>query len=314
MWCFETLWQGIPRHRSLNTKRFVEKCLGCWPAGGWRAVDTLKVYERGTLIEETQEACNGPSAADVVGIFNELLLISRPVYVSHAPSPNIRPSPVVLVHTLTKVIVGRRLGLSLTFFDSLHKVRPHSAFFLTLTHHTGNSGPASEAPHAEFHHAHVLQVRQLCSNQVFCTTLHGSVPIRQGIFAIPSLSFSQQFRLVQCTNPSRHWLLRSTLSVKGPYVCSLSHAYLQDGVLVRGKHALPAAKRALAILDGNNEFGMYVFRLTPNSFHPIHGSTASQKDTLYPSMTRRAPSLIKLNLPSVDQWRWRERSSTMQGS
>lgn len=33
----------------------------------------------------------------------------------------------------------------------------------------------------------------------------------------------------------------------------------QDGVLIRGDNALPAAKRALSILDGNNQFGMYVF-------------------------------------------------------
>lgn len=35
----------------------------------------------------------------------------------------------------------------------------------------------------------------------------------------------------------------------------------QDGVLIRGDNALPAAKRALAFLDGNNHLGMYVFPL-----------------------------------------------------
>lgn len=40
----------------------------------------------------------------------------------------------------------------------------------------------------------------------------------------------------------------------------------QDGVLVRGDNALPAAKRALSILDGNNQFGMYVFFSTPLFF------------------------------------------------
>lgn len=159
----------------------------------------MKVYERGTLIEETQEACNGPSAADVVGIFNELLLISRPVYVSHAPSPNIRPSPVVLVHILTKVIVGRRLGLSLTFFDSLHKDPP-------AKHHTQNF-----IMHMFFKYVN-------------------SAPIKYFV---------------------RHYTVHKPLS-------PLAFAFDIDGVLVRGKHALPAAKRALAILDGNNEFGIKI--------------------------------------------------------
>jgi hypothetical protein len=34
--------------------------------------------------------------------------------------------------------------------------------------------------------------------------------------------------------------------------------HFQDGVLIRGKNALPAAKEALSILDGNNKFGLYL--------------------------------------------------------
>lgn len=39
---------------------------------------------------------------------------------------------------------------------------------------------------------------------------------------------------------------------------SLAFVFDIDGVLVRGKRALPAAKRALAILDGNNRFGIKI--------------------------------------------------------
>ncbi|KAG1716095.1 hypothetical protein ID866_1067 [Astraeus odoratus] len=38
----------------------------------------------------------------------------------------------------------------------------------------------------------------------------------------------------------------------------LAFAFDIDGVLIRGQHALPAAKRALAILDGNNGFGVKI--------------------------------------------------------
>jgi len=42
--------------------------------------------------------------------------------------------------------------------------------------------------------------------------------------------------------------------------CSSSRAYYlyssQDGVLIRGKNPLPAAKEAFSILDGNNKFGL----------------------------------------------------------
>jgi hypothetical protein len=32
----------------------------------------------------------------------------------------------------------------------------------------------------------------------------------------------------------------------------------QDGVLLRGNQVIPEARRALAILEGDNPFGMYV--------------------------------------------------------
>lgn len=38
-----------------------------------------------------------------------------------------------------------------------------------------------------------------------------------------------------------------------------SDIFIQDGVLIRGPNALPAAKRALTLLDGHNRFGVYVF-------------------------------------------------------
>lgn len=73
----------------------------------------------------------------------------------------------------------------------------------------------------------------------------------------------------------------------------------QDGVLIRGGNTLPAAKRALSILDGNNQFRVYVFVSTP----PL-----SLRSDRFPSIipyilvndTSCFPLLIKLNHPSVN--------------
>ena len=59
---------------------------------------------------------------------------------------------------------------------------------------------------------------------------------------------------------ARGW--HSHLTLYGLYMisCSSSRAYYlyssQDGVLIRGKNPLPAAKEAFSILDGNNKFGL----------------------------------------------------------
>ncbi|KAL4074323.1 HAD-like domain-containing protein [Scleroderma citrinum] len=54
----------------------------------------------------------------------------------------------------------------------------------------------------------------------------------------------------------RHYTVHSRPARKP--VSPLAFALDIDGVLVRGKHALPAAKRALAILDGDNELGIKI--------------------------------------------------------
>lgn len=76
---------------------------------------------------------------------------------------------------------------------------------------------------------------------------------------------SRIFKQVQGTQPSlvRSW--HSHLTSYGlnmmPWDCSRTYCVLycsQDGVLLRGKNILPAAKEALSILDGNNKLGLYL--------------------------------------------------------
>lgn len=42
------------------------------------------------------------------------------------------------------------------------------------------------------------------------------------------------------------------------YIRVTNFGFLKDGVLLRGAKVLPAAKRALAILEGENPLGMCV--------------------------------------------------------
>jgi hypothetical protein len=78
---------------------------------------------------------------------------------------------------------------------------------------------------------------------------------------------SRIFKQVQETQPSlqliRGW--HSHLTSYGldimPRDYSRTYCVLysfQDGVLLRGKNTLPAAKEALSILDGNNKLGLYL--------------------------------------------------------
>jgi len=122
--------------------------------------------------------------------------------------------------------------------------------------------------------------RYMCSKYVNVTPISSFVRHRTGESPQRMLSFIL-FHLVlipilfqKLTGLPRRWrscLISSVTCLGFPgsrACCSLTDfpPVSQDGVLVRGDNALPAAKRALSILDGNNQFGVYVLFSAPLFF------------------------------------------------
>lgn len=152
--------------------------------------------------------------------------------------------------------------------------RSQTAFFLTLTQHT-------EKFRIMMRQLSTLCLqRHMCSKYVNVTPLSSFVRHYTGESPQRMLSFIL-FHLVLILIPlqklirlPRLWrsCLISSVTCSGfpatRTCCSLTDfpPVVQDGVLIRGDNALPAAKRALSILDGNNQFGVYVFFLPAPPF------------------------------------------------
>ncbi|KIJ67500.1 hypothetical protein HYDPIDRAFT_84195 [Hydnomerulius pinastri MD-312] len=74
------------------------------------------------------------------------------------------------------------------------------------------------------------------------------------LYDIVQVCSHKAYHLLQRHRPSHANLVHKAHKVASP----LAFAFDIDGVLLRGEKALPAAKRALSILDGNNEFGIKI--------------------------------------------------------
>ncbi|OJA10508.1 hypothetical protein AZE42_01703 [Rhizopogon vesiculosus] len=89
-----------------------------------------------------------------------------------------------------------------------------------------------------------------------------------------------------------HLTLYGTIGVMLHVVQRLISSLLfQDGVLVRGKNALPAAKEALSMLDGNNKFGLKIPFILVNDlpclFCDIHPEQFIQAHTVLKSVVNK---------------------------
>lgn len=185
--------------------------------------------------------------------------------------------------------------------------RSQTAFFLTLTQHT-------EKPRITMRRLSTLcSQRHMSSKYVNVTPFSsfvrhctGESPQRMLSF-IPFHSVLIPIPFEKLTRLPPLWrsCLISSVTCSGfpgtRTCCSLTDfpPMAQDGVLVRGDNALPAAKRALSILDGNNQFGMYVFFSTP-PFIARPDRFRSKIPYLLVNDTSCFPLSIKLNYPSAN--------------